>query len=308
MTTLRFSFTKLTTLVFLLLSFGCEKQHPQVKKGYLDFKTTEELHNYFRYQNDGSILISGHRGGRERNFPENCIATMEDVLEKIPAFFEIDPRLTKDSVIVLMHDETLDRTTTGTGKLADYTWEELQSINLKDSEGNPTSHKIPTLEETIRWSKGKTVINLDKKDVPMEMIADLIDKHEAQNHVMLTVHSGEQARFYYDRFPGIMLSVFSRNAKEYDDMALSGVPWENMIAYVGRTIDENNEMIVSELRSKGVRCMVSCAPTHDKITNTEEREKAYQNEILKKPDIIESDLPVEVWSVIAHQPTVKPLK
>lgn len=60
------------------------------------------------------------------------------------AFFELDPRLTKDSVIVLMHDTTIDRTTAGKGKLAEYTWEELQSFRLKDSEGNPTPYKIPT--------------------------------------------------------------------------------------------------------------------------------------------------------------------
>ena len=41
------------------------------------------------------------------------------------------PRLTKDSVIVLMHDATLDRTTSGKGKLADFTWNELQQIRLQ---------------------------------------------------------------------------------------------------------------------------------------------------------------------------------
>lgn len=302
MKTLPFSFLKIT-LILILFSFSCDTPNQQTNENYLDFKSTVELQDYFRYKNDGSVLISGHRGGRERNFPENAIETMEDVLGRMPAFFEIDPRLTKDSIIVLMHDETLDRTTTGTGKLADYTWDELQSIYLKDSEGNTTAFKIPTLEETILWAKGKTVVNLDKKDVPMEMIASLIEKLGAQNHVMLTVHTGEQALFYYNRFPGIMLSVFARNPKEYENMAQSGIPWENMIAYVGRTIDENNEAIVAELRSKGVRCMVSYAPTHDKISNIDERKEAYQKEILKKPDIIESDLPVEIWSVMNPQST-----
>lgn len=46
-------------------------------------------------------------------YAENCIEGLENVLTQMPAFFEIDPRLTKDSVIVLMHDATLDRTTTG---------------------------------------------------------------------------------------------------------------------------------------------------------------------------------------------------
>jgi glycerophosphoryl diester phosphodiesterase len=48
--------------------------------------------------------------------------------------FEIDPRITKDSVVVLMHDATLDRTTTGTGRVADHTWAELQQLRLKDAD------------------------------------------------------------------------------------------------------------------------------------------------------------------------------
>jgi len=45
----------------------------------------------------------------------------------------------------------------------------------------------------------------------MEMIAALIKKLQAEDHVMLTVHTGAQARYYYDRFPDIMLSSFFPN-------------------------------------------------------------------------------------------------
>lgn len=76
-------------------------------------------------------------------FPENCIESFEKTLTMMPSFFEIDPRMTKDSVIVLMHDATIDRTTTGTGKVSDYTYAELQQFFLKDREGNVTTYKIP---------------------------------------------------------------------------------------------------------------------------------------------------------------------
>lgn len=256
-----------------------------------------DLHDYFSYKSDRDIMISAHRGGREAFFPENSLEGFQNILDKMPAIFEIDPRLTKDSVIVLMHDATLDRTTNASGKLSDYTWDELQSVRLKDSEGNITDIKIPRLEDVIRWSIGKTVVNLDKKDVPFDMIVDLIKKCDVENRIMLTVHTGAQARYYYDRFPNIMLSVFVRNEKEYEDISISGVPWRNMIAYVGHTIDDKNIGIVEKLRSKGVRCMVSLAPTHDKIKSKEERTSKYEMEIEKKPDIIESDIPLEVWEV-----------
>ncbi|MDX9882701.1 MAG: glycerophosphodiester phosphodiesterase family protein [Prolixibacteraceae bacterium] len=289
----------IVTLFFIYFVLGGNTVSAQPEENNcIHFRNTKELQNYFRYKEDGPIIISGHRGGRETNFPENSIEGLRNVLTQMPAIFEIDPRLTKDGVVVLMHDATLDRTTTGKGKLSDYTWAELQSIRLKDAEGNTTPYKIPTLEKVITWSKGKTIINLDKKDVPMETIAALIKKHKAEKHVMVTVHTGAQARFYYDRIPGIMMSAFARTAKEFEDLTIAGVPWENMIAYVGPTIDENNANIVAQLHERGVRCMVSYAPTHDKLSTPEEREKAYRDEIKKRPDIIESDIPTEIWTIL----------
>jgi glycerophosphoryl diester phosphodiesterase len=265
---------------------------------YHEFENPKELQDFFRYKEGDEIIVSGHRGGRERHFPENSIESLQNVMNQMPAVFEIDPRLTKDSVIVLMHDEMLNRTTNATGKLSDFTWKELKDIRLKDAEGNITDYSIPSLEQVIRWSKGKTIINLDKKDVPSWMIVNMIKRLNAESHVMLTVHNGSQARYYYENLPGIMLSVFVRNEKEYADISLSGVPWENMIAYVGPAIDESNVEVVRNLRAKGVKCMVSYAPTFDKLQTPEERMSAYQEGLKEMPDIIESDLPAEVWSVI----------
>ena len=141
-----------TTLRLLQLSIlclsalaSCQMKAPVGEGGdahRLPAADSSTVHEYFRYKADGSILVSGHRGGREKGFPENSIEGFENVLRQLPAFFEIDPRLTKDSVIVLMHDATLDRTTTASGRLADYTWDELQDVRLKDYDGRVTSCRI----------------------------------------------------------------------------------------------------------------------------------------------------------------------
>ncbi|MDD4516786.1 glycerophosphodiester phosphodiesterase family protein [Massilibacteroides sp.] len=284
----------LFTILFLACGNGKEKTENKVE-------TATDIQKMFAYRNDNSLMISGHRGSRGIQKPENSLETFRKITEEMPVFFEIDPRLTKDSVIVLMHDETLDRTTTATGKLSDYSWAELQTVYLKDSEGQPTTDRIPKLEDAIRWSKGKVVLNLDKKDVPMSMIVDLIKKCDTEEYIMLTVHTGAQARYYYDRFPHIMLSAFIRNEKEYEDMAISGVPWENMIAYVGYTIDDKNKKIVERLHKQNVKCMTSVAPTHDRLDTKEKRIEAYKLEIAKNPDIIESDYPLEVWQALREK-------
>ena len=291
----RFFITSLL-LVCLLSLHSCKTQDGE--ENFIKFKKLRDTHQYFGYKTDNPVLVSGHRGGREPGYPENSIEGFQFVVTQMSAFFEIDPRLTKDSVVVLMHDATLDRTTDTTGKLSDYTWAELQSVRLKDHEGNITSASIPTLEEVIKWSKGKTVINLDRKDVPFHKIVELIRKHKAEKYVMLTVHTGAQARYYSDRLPGVMLSVFARNDRELEDIVISGVPWKNMIAYVGQTIDDSNRHIVEQLRAEGVRCMVSYASTLDRLKTAGERELAYKEAIRTNPDIIESDYPLEVWKVL----------
>jgi glycerophosphoryl diester phosphodiesterase len=80
-----------------------------------------ELKELLSYSEARVPLISAHRGGPRKGFPENCIATFENTLRHTHALLEVDPRYTKDGVIVLMHDATLERTTTGAGKVSDHT-------------------------------------------------------------------------------------------------------------------------------------------------------------------------------------------
>jgi len=264
----------------------------------LNIRSSQDLHQFFKYTGRDIPLISGHRGGTTKGYPENCIATFENTLRYTPAFFEIDPRLTKDSVVVLMHDATLDRTTTGTGKVSDFTWAELKKLNLKDPEGNITQYSIPTLDEVIEWSKGKTIINLDRKDVPLSMTAKKLREHQAEATVMLTVHSADQAKFYLRENRNRMFSAFIRNKKEFDEYEKAGIPWSQIMAYVGPTNKPGNKEMYDLLHAKGVMCMISAAPSYDKLPDPAARKNAYQEIIKAGADVLESDLPIEVAAAV----------
>lgn|SRR5690606_30752969 len=263
----------------------------------LDFKNPAELHQFFTYK-EGATIVSGHRGTVEQGLPENSIAGMEGVLRHTPAFFEIDPRLTKDSVIVLMHDATLDRTTNGSGKLADYTWAEVQQLRLKDRDGNVTPYGIPTLDEVIEWARGKTVLNLDQKDVPVELSADIIRKHDAYSFVMVTVHSPEQARFYLDRNSDQMLSAHIKTPDVFEAYRVAGIPFNRMIAYIGPDVKPENQEMYKLLNTEGIMCMISAAPTYDKLSAGEARADAYRAVFADGASILESDLPIEVGEAL----------
>jgi glycerophosphoryl diester phosphodiesterase len=274
----------------------------------LKINNHRQLKVFFKYTGNDMPIISGHRGGIINGFPENSIEAMENTLRYTPAFFEVDPRITKDSVIILIHDATLDRTTNGTGKVIDYTWEELQQLRLKDKNGNLTPFKIPSLEEAIKWSKGKTVLNLDKKDVPMEMTEKIISDLKAEGHVMVTVHNAEQAKFYYQKNKLIMFSAFVLTKEELDQYEKSGVPWSNMMAYIGSNHKDENQELLHLLHRRGIMCMISTAPRYDKLDLKDDRYNVYREILKSGVNVIESDLPIEVAASVKSMVPLKSKK
>lgn len=116
-----------------------------------------QLHNPKSKQ----VLVVAHRGDWRSN-PENSVRAIESAIALGVDVVEIDLKKTKDGVLILMHDETIDRTTSGHGKPADYTWDELQKLTLKNEHGGPTRQRIPTFEACMNTAKGRVMINIDK--------------------------------------------------------------------------------------------------------------------------------------------------
>ncbi len=259
-------------------------------------KNMKQLQKFFTYKAERPIVISGHRGGMLPGYPENCIASCEKTLTLMPSFFEIDPRLTKDSIIVLMHDASIDRTTNGTGLVSDYTYEELKKFYLTDRQGNVTQYKIPTLREMLKWGQGKTIFNFDNKGVPWEMYSKLLKELRCSN-IILSVRSLKEALFYYKRNDNVMLCVGISDMKDYKMYEESGIPWNRIMAYVGYTMDPEQQKVYDLLHSHGVMCMIALAPTRDKITDPDKRREAYLEEVAKKPDIIETDYPARFLNI-----------
>ena len=94
--------------------------------------------------------------------PENSIQALSNALFFGADMIETDVRLTKDGEIVIMHDYTVDRTTNGTGYVANLTLDEIKNLRLKTNWGGSTTQLVPTLEEYIQVAKGKAGLYLDK--------------------------------------------------------------------------------------------------------------------------------------------------
>ncbi len=101
----------------------------------------------------GAVLIVGHRGGPTRDYPENAIETFQRSFNAGTHAMEVDVRETKDGHLILMHDEDLERTTTGTGLVADHTLADVQKLFL-ETYSKVTEYHPPTLQAEENAGRG----------------------------------------------------------------------------------------------------------------------------------------------------------
>lgn len=91
-------------------------------------------------------LVAAHRGGALL-WPENSLLAFRSALALGADYLELDVHLSRDGEVMVIHDPTLDRTTTGSGPVRERTRAELGALRLKDKGGAVTEERIPTLEE-----------------------------------------------------------------------------------------------------------------------------------------------------------------
>jgi len=98
------------------------------------------LHVLLKIEPSKSPVVIAHRGA-SGTMPENTIASIVHAVESGADYIEVDVQRTADNVLVLLHDNTIDRTTSGTGKINQLAWKTIEALE--------DEHPIPTLEEAI---------------------------------------------------------------------------------------------------------------------------------------------------------------
>ncbi|MHB8933580.1 MAG: glycerophosphodiester phosphodiesterase, partial [Bellilinea sp.] len=92
--------------------------------------------------------VMAHRGNRV-HCPENTLASFQRAIDEGADIIETDLHLSADDNFVCIHDATLDRTTNGTGPVADKTLEELKQLSASYGRPEFEAERIPTLDELI---------------------------------------------------------------------------------------------------------------------------------------------------------------
>lgn len=290
--------------LFSILIFACKS--PQAKQEQLASAETtshairlfdlDETRDFYNWTSDRIPLVSAHRGGPYPGFPENAIETFDNVLKYTPAVIELDVAMTLDSVLVLMHDDDLDRTTNGTGKVNEVTFEYLQSLFLEDNDGNLTEFKIPTLKEALLWSKGKALLTVDiKRSVPFEKVVEEVRETESEAYAALISYTFPAAKKLNSLAPELMLSVTIRNEEEIQRLEETGIPWDRVIAFTG--LAERTPEFNKALHDRGVFTILGVLGNLDQSAEAR-GDQLYASFVQNGADILATDRPIEAAAAI----------
>lgn len=252
---------------------------------------------------EGITLVDAHRGGPAPGYPENAIATMARTVSRAAATLEIDVAATRDNVLILMHDDTLDRTTTCDGDLADADFDELAECRLVDERGAVTDFPIPTLAEALAWGEGRTVLRLDvKQSVAYEDVIDAIREADAENRVAIITYSVGQAARVARLAPDLIVNTDVGSLDELEELEDRGVDRDRIVAWTGT--ERLLEGLNAALDDRGVPVVYGTLGGSQSVDGEIERsgdEERYLEIADADVDIIATDRPIEAFEALLEE-------
>jgi len=262
---------------------------------------------YFDCVRDGGVAISAHRAVSALDQPENSIAAIEATGRAIPnAILELDAVLTKDRQLVLMHDDTMDRTTTGRGRVADLTLAQVKQARLKASNGALTRAAPPTLGEALDAAgRVGAIASIDLKPADGETTVDLaravidqVRQSRAGNRVILITYNDADARAVAAMAPEMMISAGLGGVDN-----LSGLNPAQILAWTGTR--EERPALWRALREAGVEVQFGTLGAEG--VRRDDRYAAdgdvseYRDLVRQGVTVIATDTPLAVKSVLGAE-------
>jgi glycerophosphoryl diester phosphodiesterase len=242
----------LTSFVFIQ---GAGQETGSVNPNYRSFADTESLQAYMKWHPYREPLISAHRGGPMAGFPENALETFDNILNYGPCLIECDVRMTADGHLVMMHDSTLERTSSGNGKVSAVTLAQIKQLFLRDPQGHITRFRVPTFDEVLEWALGRAILTVDvKRNVPFEKVIAAVRRRKAEAHAIIIVYNLKDLKEVHRLAPELMMSGPARGVKGTEYLLKSGIPYKNLCAFVGSS--EPDQRVYTLLHRRGIRAIL----------------------------------------------------
>ncbi len=238
-------------------------------------------------------LISAHRGGRFiAGYPENALETFQFITKQAPVIVECDVNMSVDSILFLLHDNTLNRTTTGYGPAQETLWSEIHDLFLKDDYGTVTRYHPPSLEEVLHWAGRGYQVTLDvKRGVPVEMVVKTVRNMGAIDYASVITYNYEDALRAYLEDPRIKISVSIRNEEELKRYIDGPFNLKNLMAFTGLT--ERSASFYRQLKDAGITVIIGTIGNLDQSA-TAKGDRVYHQLYKAGADILATDRPLAV--------------
>lgn len=249
-----------------------------------------------------SVMIFAHRGNW-RSLAENSLHSYQECIDAGLDGIEVDIQMSKDSVLMVMHDETLDRTTSGHGKLSNYTCAQLKELSLLSPIGVWTKQKIPTFEEVLIMCKDKILIQVDKWKPYAREISRLAHKHNCERQLIIRstdTHKVFKEKYgsLFDKFIVIPVLVCRDDAKDHSKLLDFTTNYDSPVISFSFTRENFTTLEkIPKLKKQGYRIWLNSlwdemnAGHSDELALTD-KEASYGWLIQRGADIIFTDQPM----------------
>lgn len=259
-------------LFFIWVSIG-------VAQGQVD-----EIRRHFLDAQSDVVLVAAHRAAHI-NYPENSIPSIKEAIRLGIDIVELDVKVSKDGIPVLMHDGTINRTTTGSGKPSEYTYEELKQFRLIH-EGDTTDQLIPTFDEALNLIKGKVMVDIDLKTDQLDPIIEVIRQNDCEDHVFFFDNDYEALEYVKKQNPDFYLMPRAYSYEMADSAIVRFKPEVIHIDFKFYTSE-----VVQLIKSNNARVWINSLGLPDMAIGTNNEDSAIDKLLNHGANIIQTDQP-----------------
>ncbi|WP_186758058.1 glycerophosphodiester phosphodiesterase family protein [Echinicola salinicaeni] len=237
-----------------------------------------------RFHRSDELMVAAHRAAH-RFHPENSLEAIQEAIRLGVDIVELDIRVSKDGVPLIMHDQTVNRTTTGNGEVESLEWEYLKSLNLK-YEGIPSSSKIPTLKEALLVCRGKILVDMDLKTNQVGVVLEVVKELNMEEDLIFFDSDWKVLAVIKDSIPEALLMPRAYKPKDIKKLVKQLKP---KIVHIDPSFYNSKTIALAEKYE--LRIWINSLGTLDsELDESKDKEKA-EAWIRKGANIVQTDLP-----------------
>jgi len=167
-------------------------------------------------QSAGAIEVVSHRGANDLA-PENTRAAAQVCVDWGVDYIEVDVRTSKDGVMYILHDSTVDRTTNGQGRLDKLTSAEIDALDAGSwFNAKFAGEKLPRLEPFLEWVKGKAKVYFDVKAADLPRLVQRVRDLGLERACFFWFKSSGMAKSFRRLAPDLALKINAETPREVE--------------------------------------------------------------------------------------------